>query len=186
MATRRSTVALPARFAPQLATLVKTAPEGDDWLHEIKFDGYRIAARVDRGEVRLLSRAGNDWTKSFPEVCTAVAKLPVQRALLDGEVAAVLADGRTSFQALQRWLSGGGRADLVYFVFDLLHLDGADVARLPLEERKTRLERLLETGSADGLLRYSSHVVGGGRRFFAAACERGLEGIVSKRRDRPY
>lgn len=177
---------LPTRFAPQLATLVKTVPDSDDWLHEIKFDGYRLGARVDDGTVTLLTRAGNDWTASFPEVRDAVAQLPVGRALLDGEVAAVLPDGRTSFQALQRWLSGGGTASLVYYVFDLLHLDGEDVGRLPLEERKERLEALVQRLPGDSVIRYSSHVVGGGRRFFAAVCERGLEGIVSKPRHKPY
>jgi bifunctional non-homologous end joining protein LigD len=171
---------------PQLATLVTTVPDSDAWLHEIKFDGYRIGARVEDGTVTLLSRAGKDWTANFPEVRDAVAALPVEGALLDGEVAAVLADGRTSFQALQKRLAGSGRADLVYYVFDLLHLDGEDVARLPLEERKARLAALLKAVPRDSLLRYSSHVVGGGRRLFAAACEQALEGIVSKRRDRPY
>jgi bifunctional non-homologous end joining protein LigD len=180
------TAALPTRFTPQLATLVTSVSDSDDWLHEIKFDGYRIGARLENGVVKLLSRAGNDWTASFPEVRDAVAALPVRQALLDGEVAAVLPDGRTSFQALQKWLSGSGTSDLVYFVFDLLHLDGEDVARLPLEERKTRLEALLRPLPKDSLLRYSAHVVGGGKRFLAAACERGLEGIVSKRRDRAY
>jgi bifunctional non-homologous end joining protein LigD len=184
MATRRTTAALPARFEPQLATLVKSAPVGDDWLHEIKFDGYRIAARLDRGRVALLSRRGNDWAEHFPAVREAVAKLPAERLLIDGEVAAVLPDGRTSFQGLQNL---GRGAELAYFVFDLLHLDGEDVARLPLEERKARLERLLASGRAKrGIVRYSAHVAGGGAEFFAAACQRELEGIVSKRRDRPY
>ncbi len=183
---RRSTAALPARFDPQLATLVKATPDGDDWLHEIKFDGYRIAARVERGTVTLLSRAGKDWTASFPEVRDGVQRLPVRQALLDGEVAAVLPDGRTSFQALQKSFKGNGRPVLTYYVFDLLHQDGEDVARLPLDERKARLERLLKPLGDGTLVRYSSHVVGGGRRFFDVACERGLEGVVSKRRDRPY
>src|SRR6185436_10574637 len=168
--------ALPKEFTPQLASLVKVAPDGDDWLHEIKFDGYRIGARVENGKATLITRAGNDWTKSFPEVRDAVAALPVRQALLDGEVAAVLPDGRTSFQALQKWLSGSGTSDLVYFVFDVLHLDGDDVAKLPLEERKAQLEALLRPLPKDALLRYSAHVVGGGKRFLAAACERGLEG----------
>src|SRR5689334_7978728 len=158
MATRRSSAALPAQFAPQLATLVKSAPVGDDWLHEIKFDGYRIAARVDRGRVALLSRRGNDWSAQFPAVCDAVAKLPADRLLVDGEVAAVLPDGRTSFQGLQNL---GRGAELAYFVFDLMHLDGEDVGRLPLEDRKARLERLLASGRRkDGVICYSAHVAG--------------------------
>src|SRR5258705_5366286 len=158
MAARRPKTALPKAFTPQLASLVKVAPDGEDWLHEIKFDGYRIGARVDAGKVMLITRAGNDWTKSFPEVREAVAQLPVRQALFDGEVAAVLADGRTSFQALQQWFSGSGTSDLVYYVFDLLHLDGEDVAKLPLEDRKARLAKLLDPTDATSLIRYSSHV----------------------------
>jgi len=185
MPARRATVAVPSRFEPQLASLVKIAPDSDDWLHEIKFDGYRIGARVDHGEVTLLTRAGNDWTTSFPEVRDAVAALPVKQAFFDGEVAAVLPDGRTSFQALQRWFSGG-KAELVYFVFDLLHLNGEDLSQRPLEQRKERLAALLRPLPPTSLVRYSAHVIGGGRRFFGVASERGLEGIISKRRDRPY
>src|SRR5688572_27405413 len=177
MVSRRPTATLPAYFEPQLATLVKTAPDGDQWLHEIKFDGYRIAARLERGAVALLSRRGNDWAAHFPSVRDAVAKLAARQLLVDGEVAAVLPDGRTSFQGLQ---NVGRGADLAYFVFDLLHLDGEDLGRLPLEERKARLERLLSARKGTTTLRYSAHVVGGGTRFFEVACERGLEGIVSK------
>jgi len=184
MLARPPDARLPTRFDPELATLVTSAPTGDAWLHELKFDGYRIAARLDRGKVRLLSRRNNDWSDRFPGVRDAVARLPARTALLDGEVAAVLPDGRTSFQALQNLGTGG--AVLVYYAFDLLHLDGEDVARLPLEERKRKLARLIRSVRGKTLLRYSEHVVGGGEEFFAAACKRGLEGIVSKRRDRPY
>ena len=173
------------RFEPQLATLVRTPPEGDEWLHELKYDGYRIGCRLDGRNVSLVSRNGKDWTDRFPDVCAAAAELPVRRALLDGEVAVLLPDGRTSFQALQNVFSGGERANLVYFVFDLLHVDGEDVARLPLEQRKTRLAALLRS-AAQKRLRYSEHVVGRGAEFLAHACRMGLEGIVSKRRDRPY
>ena len=179
------TARLADRFEPQLATLVRTPPEGDEWLHELKYDGYRIGCRLDGRNVSLVSRNGKDWTDRFPDVCAAAAELPVRRALLDGEVAVLLPDGRTSFQALQNVFSGGERANLVYFVFDLLHVDGEDVARLPLEQRKTRLAALLRS-AAQKRLRYSEHVVGRGAEFLAHACRMGLEGIVSKRRDRPY
>ena len=179
------TVPLPERFEPQLATLASTAPEGDEWLHEFKFDGYRIGCRVDGRNVALISRNGNDWTDRFPEVRAAATELPVRRAFLDGEVAVVLPDGRTSFQALQKVFSGGDRADLAYFVFDLLHLDGEDVGRLPLERRKARLAELLRS-QKKARVRYSEHVVGHGPEVFARACRMGLEGIVSKRRDLPY
>jgi bifunctional non-homologous end joining protein LigD len=168
----------------QLARLVQEAPEGEDWLHEQKFDGYRIVAELEDGDVKLLSRRFRDWTAQFPTVARAVGKLPAKRVLLDGEVAAVMPDGRTSFQALQNAF-GNERANLVYFVFDLLALDGDDVAKRPLEERKQRLAELLARAN-DPILRFSDHVIGHGGAFFRQACKGGLEGIVSKRRDAPY
>jgi bifunctional non-homologous end joining protein LigD len=139
-------------------------------------------ARIDEGDVRLVSRNGKDWTKEFPQVARAVGRLPAGTALLDGEVAAVLPSGKTSFHALQR------RADkatpLVYFVFDLLHLDGWDLRKARLLERKEVLRRLLE--SAPDTFRYSDHVRGRGPEFFDQARRAGLEGVVSKRADAPY
>jgi bifunctional non-homologous end joining protein LigD len=173
----------PAQTEPrelQLATLVDAPPEGADWLHEQKFDGYRIVAELDRGKVRLLSRRFKDWTAEFPTVAAAVAALPARRAVIDGELCAVLPDGRTSFQALQNRRAS---TQLAYFAFDLLALDGDDLTQLALEQRKARLEPLI---GAPGVLRYSDHVFGSGREFFKLACQRGLEGILSKRRDRPY
>ena len=116
---------LPRTQPLALAMIVEAPPEGDEWLHEIKHDGYRIVARIEEGEVRLVSRNGKDWTKEFPQVARAVGRLPAGTLLLDGEVAAVLPSGATSFQALQRRADGG--TPLVYFVFDLLHLDGWDL-----------------------------------------------------------
>lgn len=168
----------------QLAQLVDEAPEGDDWFHEQKFDGYRILADLDHGEVQLLSRRFNDWTEQFPTVVEAVSHIKAKRAVLDGEIAVVMADGRTSFQALQN--SFGKRdADVAYFAFDLLELDGEDIAKRPLEKRKERLLELIGK-KQDGVIRYSDHVIGNGGEFFKLACKQGLEGIVSKRRDRPY
>lgn len=167
----------------QLARLVGEAPEGPEWLHEQKFDGYRILADKAGAKVRLLSRRFNDWTAQFPAVVEAVAALPCKRALIDGEVAALLPDGRTSFQALQNAFSGAPTT-LAYFVFDLLAVDGEDLTSRPLVTRKERLKRLV--GTTPGVLRYSDHVEGSGRAFFELACKRGLEGIVSKRRDSKY
>lgn len=168
----------------QLARLVDEAPEGDEWFHEQKFDGYRILARLDHGDVELSSRRFNDWTEQFPTVVEAVSDVKAKRAVLDGEVAVVMADGRTSFQALQ---SSFGKRDarIAYFVFDLLELDGEDIAKLPLEKRKERLAKLVGK-KQDGVIRYSDHVIGRGGEFFKLACKRGLEGIISKRRDKPY
>ena len=173
---------LPASQPLALAMVVETPPEGEEWLHEIKHDGYRIVARLDEGDVRLVSRNGKDWTKEFPQVARAVSRLPAGTALLDGEVAAVLPNGATSFQALQRRSEGG--APLAYFVFDLLHLDGWDLREAPLEARKEVLRRLLER--APETLRFSDHVRGRGPDFFEAARAQGLEGVVSKRADAPY
>jgi bifunctional non-homologous end joining protein LigD len=170
-------------YEPQLAALVKAPPSGDRWVHEIKFDGYRIGCLVRGGRVTLTSRNGKDWTAAFPEIVDAVRKLKRDQLLLDGEVAAVLEDGRTSFQALQH--GGGSAGRLVYFVFDLLHLDDAQVARLPLEERKKKLQAVVGTDQK-GRIRYSAHVTGSGSRILQEACRLGLEGIISKRADLPY
>lgn len=181
-----SASALPIREL-QLATLVEEAPEGYDWLHEQKFDGYRILADKRGDAVRLLSRRFKDWTNEFPTIAAAIAKLPCERAILDGEVAVVLPDGRTSFQALQNAFAGD-TTGLVYFAFDLLAIDDEELTSLPLEDRKARLEQLVapRRGEPGTIIRYSDHVIGNGGRFFELACERGLEGIISKRRDKGY
>jgi bifunctional non-homologous end joining protein LigD len=177
---------LPPTFRPQLAQLAPRPPEGDEWLHEVKFDGYRIGCRIDGTGIRLISRNGKDWTANFPEVRQAVAQLQVAGALLDGEVTVVLPDGRTSFQALQNVIGSALPRPLMYFVFDLLYLDGEDIARLPLEQRKLRLKGLVDSLGGGSLIRYADHVVGRGPEFFQHACQHGLEGIVSKRRDMPH
>ena len=173
-------------YHPQLATLVSTPPSGDNWLHEIKFDGYRIGCRVLNGRATLISRNGHDWTDRLPDIGDAAVKLGVRDALLDGEVVVVLPDGRTSFGQLQQVIAGrGDRASLVYFVFDLLRLEGEPLDRLPLDARKAQLRSLIP-GQPISRIRYADHVVGQGRAFFDLARQRGLEGIVSKRRDLPY
>jgi bifunctional non-homologous end joining protein LigD len=169
-------------YDPQLATLVAAPPSGDDWLHEIKFDGYRIGCRIEHGHVTLTSRNARDWTPQFPEIVKAAAQLPVTDALIDGEVAVLLLDGRSSFQALQQSLAGSrARGELVYLAFDLLHLDGVSLRSLPLETRKRRLHALLDSRPSPRL-RYVEHLVGNGAALFAEAQRLGLEGIVSKRR----
>ncbi len=182
----KSTASLPSLVSmakPELATLVKTPPSGDGWLHEMKFDGYRILAAVVDGKAKLLSRNGKDWTERLPDIAKAVEKLPCTSALLDGEVAVELADGRTSFQALQRLLREGN-AKPTYYVFDLLHLDGRDLRDEPLVSRKKALKTLVE--NADAALRFSEHVDGRGADFFQHACQLRLEGAVSKRADSTY
>jgi bifunctional non-homologous end joining protein LigD len=172
---------------PQLATSAEAAPSGDAWVHEIKYDGYRLLARIEHGRVRLISRNGKDWSDRFGSVVRALASLPVETALLDGEVAIVQPDGRTRFQDLQNILSGESRGGaLRYFVFDLLHSDGQDWMQHPLVERKRRLSELLRSVPASSPLRFSDHVEGNGKAFFAEVCKLGLEGIVSKRKNAPY
>ncbi len=168
---------LPAFIAPQLATLVTAPPAGDQWLHELKFDGYRMLCRIDRGKVRFFSRNGKEWTAKFPSVVEAVKLLPVTNAMLDGEMVIVDAQGKSSFQKLQRAL-GTGSAGFVYEIFDLMHLDGFDLTRVPLEKRKELLKGIC--GGKRDLLRYSEHLEGNGDAFFKHACEYGIEGIVSK------
>ena len=161
----RGRVAVP-HYRPQLARLVKAPPEGNEWLHEMKYDGYRIGCRVVDGAISLISRNGNDWTPEFPEIVDAVRQTGVRDALLDGEVAILTSDGRTSFQALQNAFKGGPRRSLVYFVFDLLHLGGKTLSRRPLIERKAELQKLLGKPSSRARIRYSDHVVGRGREIF--------------------
>ena len=178
---------LPAMIRPQLATLVERPPEGSAWLHEIKFDGYRILCRIDHERVTLFSRNGKDWTARFGALARAVRTLPLRSGWLDGEVTVLLPDGRTSFGALQRALSEGRDGDLVYFLFDLLHADGEDLTHRPLRERKALLAGLLEhLGTAVSPLRLAEHLEGSGRTVFEEACRLGLEGLVCKHGERGY
>ena len=169
-------------YAPQLATLVAAAPESDEWLHETKYDGFRIGLAIDKGRAQLFTRNGLDWSARFPELVNAALQLPVSSALLDGEIALLLPDGRTSFQDLQN--AGRRKGAPACFVFDIHWLDGDDLRSLPLEERKARLEPLLGSRRTP-LLRYSTHVVGHGAWVHAEACRARMEGIISKRRDAP-
>ena len=168
---------------PQLATLVDRAPQGDDWLHETKFDGYRCLVALGRGGERFYTRSGLDWTGKFRALAGAFDALPCRAALIDGEVMAQSRPGSSAFNALQAALTDG--APLTFYAFDLLSLDGKDLAALPLVERKERLERLLDGHQSDAL-RFSQHVVGHGREAYEHACKAGGEGIVSKRLDAPY
>jgi bifunctional non-homologous end joining protein LigD len=173
-------------YKPQLATLAKAPPAGDEWLHEIKYDGYRMGCAVFPRGVRLTSRNALDYTSAFPEIAADAKALGVRSALIDGEVAVLLDDGRASFQALQQAMSSpSARAGLVYLVFDLLELDGEPLLNQPLEARKARLKTLVERGGA-ARIRYADHVVGHGSAFYAQATKLGIEGIVSKRRDAVY
>jgi bifunctional non-homologous end joining protein LigD len=171
----------------QLATLVDAPPASGNWLHEIKFDGYRLVAFLEKKSVKLFTRNGNDWTARFPSIRESVTKLKATSAVLDMEAVVVEPSGRTSFQALQNALGDGGKSDaIVGYVFDLLYFDGKDVSAAPLTERKAKLEILLNRSKDAKHLYYSEHVAGQGAEFLAKCCALGLEGIVSKLADAPY
>ena len=177
-------VKLPPFVAPQLATLVDTPPTGGDWVHEIKYDGYRGVTSLASGSVIIRTRKGLDWTDKFRALVGPLAALPCDSALLDGEIAVADSEGHTSFSALQVALSEG-RGGFGYYIFDLLFLDGEDLRKRPLIERKRLLEKLL-AGARKGPLFYSSHLHGQGEQVFRHACALRLEGIISKLARDPY
>jgi bifunctional non-homologous end joining protein LigD len=174
---------LPDFIPPQLAHLVERPPSGGGWVHEIKFDGYRLQLRVASGKATLKTRKGLDWTAKFAGVAKAAAKLP--DCIIDGEVVALNKNGIPDFSALQAALSDGKTDDLIFFAFDLLHTDKEDLRPLPLSERKRRLAGLLPN-SSDKRIRYVDHFESGGDAVLLSACRMSLEGIVSKRLDAPY
>lgn len=177
--------AMPRELPPQLCTLAEHAPTGSDWLHEIKFDGYRLVAHKDARGVRLMTRAGHDWTSKFAPISHAIASLDAKAAILYGEACVLDAHGHTDFQALQGAIKARRFAGLVYFAFDLLYLNGFDVRDAALIDRKDLL-RTLVPNSTLGLLRYSDHVIGGGEAVRQNACELALEGIICKRVNATY
>ena len=176
--------AMPAMIEPQLATLTDRAPEGEGWLAEIKFDGYRALCRIDNGKASLHTRAGNDWTAKWKDIAQAAAQLPARQAWLDGEVVALDEQGNVSFQLLQNMAQQRGR--LAYYAFDLPYLDGHDLRGMPLLQRKRLLRALLEKTDPAGPVRYSDHLEGNVKEAFSHACMHGLEGIMVKRVDAPY
>ena len=178
-------LAAPKFVAPQLATLAEAPPEGKDWLHEIKFDGYRVEAAIGGGRATIHTRTGLDWTEKFRPIVQPLADLPCRAALIDGEAAVLDADGRTNFGLLQNAIAEG-QGEIVFYAFDLLSLDGEDLRKLPLIERKKKLAKLLADQPTAGPLFFSDHVVGKGRDTFESACEMKLEGIISKRASAPY
>ncbi|HEX8877742.1 MAG TPA: DNA ligase D [Phycisphaerales bacterium] len=177
---------IPRGIAPQLCTLADHTPGGPGWLHEIKFDGYRLIAELADKQVRLVTRAGKDWTAKFGPIADAIAALPCKQAVLDGEAVILDKNGRTHFQGLQQAIKQQRFSTLTFFVFDLLFLDGVDLRHQPLLERKRALQSLLGTPTKKSTLRYSDHVEGDGSDVQLNACRLGLEGIISKRADGPY
>lgn len=176
---------MPDFIEPQLATLVKSAPSGKRWLHEIKIDGYRLQARIDNGEIRLLTRTGLDWTKKFgSDIIAELKKLPANNAIIDGELAVEAGSGATDFSLLQQDLSEGVADRFTFFAFDLLYLDGRDMTGAKLTDRKEALQAL--TAGSGAALRYSEHFGDEGGLVLKHACRLSLEGIISKVADAPY
>ena len=172
--------AMPQFIPPQLATLVSEPPKGDDWLHELKFDGYRMICHLNRGKITFWSRNAKDWTERFPKIAKAVKGLGLASVILDGEIVAMDATGRTSFQKLQQAFGKTGDAGLAFHLFDVMYVEGVLVTKVPLSERKTLLAKLVKSQGKKSPLRYSDHVEGNGAAFFKQACAFGIEGIVSK------
>lgn len=177
---------LPAFVPPCLAKLVSVPPAGDEWGHEIKFDGYRLEARIENGRATLLTRGGLDWTRRFGHLAASLAGLQVDAALIDGEAIVEDEHGRSDFSALVAALKSDRGNRIVFVAFDLLFLNGRDLTSRPLRERKRLLKVLLSRKIVPASLRYSDHLVGDGVKMLTEACKLGLEGIVSKRLDAPY
>ena len=180
---RRGNGKLPAFAKPQLATLVDHVPAGSQWIHEIKFDGYRALVAASGGNVKIFTRTGLDWTEKFAPVAQAVAALDLPPCLIDGEIVSPDNRGNPSFSALQKAIKGEG-GSFRLFAFDLLSLNGKDLTRIGNVERKARLSGLLPED--DNIVRYADHIVGAGEKLFEAMCAAGQEGIISKKADAPY
>jgi DNA ligase D-like protein (predicted ligase) len=180
---RQGSAPLPRWIPPQLCQSVETAPSGPQWLHEIKLDGFRIAARIDRGRVQLLTRTGLDWSDRYPGIIADLTNVPAKSAYLDGELCGVGDDGLPSFSRTQAASDGERGVRLVYYAFDLLHLDGRDTASLPLVDRKALLEPLI--ADIPGL-QFNGHETGDGELIRKHVGQLGLEGVVSKTIDARY
>ncbi|WUR15526.1 DNA ligase D [[Empedobacter] haloabium] len=178
--------ALPETFAPELATLVDAPPsDPQDWLFEIKFDGYRLLARVDGKDVRLITRNGNDWTHKLEPLRAAIEKMKLPKGWYDGEIVVHDQSGRPNFGLLQQAFDGTRTSNIVYFVFDAPYLDGYDLREVPLAQRRELLKTVMERAGND-MVRYSAELEAPPAEMVAAACQMGLEGIIGKRRDSAY
>jgi bifunctional non-homologous end joining protein LigD len=176
---------MPKTLKPQLAMPAETAPEGDDWFHEVKFDGYRLLIFRKGDTVKVLSRSGLDWTSKLPDIAAAVKDRLHVDAILDGEAVVLDPRGVSDFQALQNAIHNRRSTSIVFITFDLPWCDGYDLCKATLDSRRTLLRDLIGPRQ-EGRLRFSEHVTGKGQAAFERICESGLEGIVSKKRSAPY
>jgi bifunctional non-homologous end joining protein LigD len=177
---------MPAFVEPCLATLVAEPPDGPLWAHEIKYDGYRLQARIENGTVQLLTRSGLDWTEKFADLASSLKALKVSSAIIDGEIVVEDERGASSFVKLVSDLKAKQSERMIFVAFDLLFLEGANIRALPLAKRKAKLMQLCVRRKKVGKIRYSEHVAASGGVMLAQACKLGLEGIVSKRLDKTY
>jgi len=170
---------LPSWISPQLASISNTVPDGPGWLHEIKLDGFRLLVRKDGDLVQFFTRNGHNWSGRFPAIAEEIRRLPCNQVWLDGELVVLRENGRSCFGSLQRAVARLDQGALSFSSFDIIHLDGRDLCRVPLERRKEALQKLVGEGAWN--LRYVDHICGNGAAFFAAAVDHHLEGIISKR-----
>ena len=177
---------IPKTPKPALPTATRFPPDDSRWIHEIKFDGYRMMCRIQKGVAQFISRNGNDWTSKLKTLAREIEQLKVRNAIFDGEVVMMSVDGTTSFQDLQNRIGRGDDRELRYFLFDLIYWNGHDIKGLQLEERKLLLSNLVSKKNDDSPLFFSDHIEGSGPVVFQQACKLGAEGIVSKRRDSKY
>ncbi len=179
---------MPRRVEPCVATLVDKPPKGSEWAFEVKWDGYRLAVHVEPGEVRAITRGGYDWTKKFGSIVAEAGTLGPASMIIDGEAVVLDDRGRSDFGLLQRAVgkrpSLHDAREIIFYAFDLLYLDGHDLRSLPLAERRRRLEPIV--AGRTSAIRFSEEVHADGAEFFQVACDMGLEGIIAKRRDKPY
>ncbi|HUH60193.1 MAG TPA: DNA ligase D [Candidimonas sp.] len=188
-AAATSAAALPDSFQPELATLVDAPPKNtDEWLYEIKFDGYRLLARIEKQKPRLYTRNGHDWTGKLKALSNALARMKLPDGWYDGEIVVLDEQGLPNFQALQGAFDAARTSTIVYYLFDLPFCDGTDLRRLPLVERRERLAAVLEKASADpeGSVRFSDTFEVDVRHIVASACKLGLEGVIGKKKSSPY
>ncbi|MGE0808796.1 MAG: DNA ligase D [Burkholderiaceae bacterium] len=177
---------LPAALAPQLATLVDGPPaDVSDWIWELKFDGYRLLARIEKGKVLLITRNGKDWTAKMPDLAKALKQLPLRSGWLDGEVLMLDAHGVPDFQSLQNAFDGSSTKGLVYYVFDMPYADGHDLRSLPVIERRELLRAIVEQSPSDRI-RLSEAFEARPEDLVASACKLGFEGVIGKRKSAPY
>lgn len=176
--------AFPDTIHPELCTPLTEPPAGKEWLHEVKFDGYRLIVFKQKQLVKIITRNNHDWTKKFPTIVREIKKLPVENIILDGEVVVLDEKQHSNFQLLQNAIKEQTGDPFIYYVFDLIYYDHFNLTKQPLLERKKLLKQLIP--SSNSVLRYSDHVIGSGNKIWKKSCDMGLEGIVSKKTDSPY